>query len=177
MTLKRTATASILVLAMALGGCTHRVLDFTIVSTKNIDLSKASTLTRSSQRTDGQDKIHIIIFIPTGSINLKEAVDRALAKVPGSVALLDGVIYQSSWWAILYGQSSFTVEGTALIDPTLVPKSGVKEIESNYISIYEDPDSMDTRVEYLTQADYESLQVAVRDGGLRAPGMPPTVQP
>jgi len=118
------------------------------------------------------DKIHVIIFIPAGSINLKEAVDRALARVPGTVALLDGVIYQSSWWAILYGQCSYTVEGTPLIDPALVRKSGANEIKPDYMSIYEDPDTEDMRVEYLSQADYVSLQMAVRDGGLSSPGMP-----
>ena len=56
---------------------------------------------------------------PTGTPNIKEAIDRAIESVPGAVALLDGVLSYSSWNAILYGQIKYIVEGTPLIDPAL----------------------------------------------------------
>ena len=37
--------------------------------------------------------VHWIIFIPTGTVNIKEALDKAIESTPG-VALLDGVILQ-----------------------------------------------------------------------------------
>ena len=59
-------------------------------------------------------------IIPTGEPNAKEAIDRAIQKQPGAVGLLDGVIYKHGWYIpYIYGQFSFEVEGTPLIDPKL----------------------------------------------------------
>jgi hypothetical protein len=107
---------------LALTGCKTRFVDFTIISTKNIDLSKAGTFQKGSTRSEGVDKTYIIIFIPTGAPNLKEAIDRAIESVPGAVALLDGVVDQGFFYfPYIYGEAAYTVEGTALIDPALVP--------------------------------------------------------
>ncbi len=103
-----------------LGSCTHRVLDFTLVSSKNVDLSKFASYKRGSTRAKGVDLVHWIIIIPAGTVNVKTALDRAIESVPGCVALLDGVIYTKFWWIpYIYGQESATVEGTPLIDPSL----------------------------------------------------------
>lgn len=45
---------------------------------------------------------------------MKEAIDRAIEQHPGAVGLVDGVLKHKSWWALLYGQSSYIVEGTPL---------------------------------------------------------------
>jgi len=104
---------------LAVTGCKTRFVDFTIISTKNVDLSKMGTFKRGA-RTEGVDKIYIIIFIPTGQPNLKEAIDRAIESVPGGVALLDGVVSQGFFYIpYIYGEANFTVEGTVLIDPSL----------------------------------------------------------
>jgi hypothetical protein len=73
-------------------GCTTRLVDFTMISTKNIDLSRSADFRRAQQRVKGKDEAMIIIFIPTGVPNMKEAIDRALESVPGAVALVDGVV-------------------------------------------------------------------------------------
>jgi len=100
-----------------LTGCTTRLTDFTIISTKNVDLSVIGRARRGSARVQGKDTAHIIIFIPTGTPNMKTAIDRAIESVPGSVALVDGVLYQSFFYIpYIYGQSSFIVEGTPLIN-------------------------------------------------------------
>jgi hypothetical protein len=105
---------------LALTGCTHRYIDFTTISSKNIDLSRGAEFERGPQRVVGEDTTHIIIFIPTGQPNAKEALDRAIESTPGAVALLDGVIYNKSWYIpYIYGQSTIQVEGTPLIDPKL----------------------------------------------------------
>ncbi|HJQ84704.1 MAG TPA: hypothetical protein VKA21_11535 [Candidatus Binatia bacterium] len=99
-----------------LGGCTTRIVDFTVISTKNVDWSQASSLQRAPSRVEGIDMVHIIIFIPTGQPNMKEAVDRAIEKVPGAVALVDGVVYSKGWYIpYIYGRSWFAVEGTPLV--------------------------------------------------------------
>ena len=79
--------------ALMFNSCTQRILDFTLVSSKNIDMSKAASFVKGNTRVKGVDMVHIIIFIPTGAINIKEAVDKAIESTPGCVALLDGVIY------------------------------------------------------------------------------------
>ena len=124
----------IIVGLMMLSACTHRIIDFTIISTKNIDLSQAHKLKRGAQRVSGEDTRHIIVIIPIGSMpNLKEAVDTALEKIPGAVALLDGVIYRKSWYIPwIYGEDSYIVEGTALIDPNILIDS--RKISSSNIS-------------------------------------------
>ena len=102
-------------------GCSNiRIVDFTTISTKNIDWSKAATFNRASARVEGEDKVHIICFIPTGVPNMKEAIDRAIESKPGGVALVDGVVYQKSWYIpLIYGQVSYVVDGTPLVDPSL----------------------------------------------------------
>ena len=82
-------------------------------------MSQANVYERGSQRGEGIDRIHVIITLPMGRPDLKEAIDRAIETTPGAVALLDGVIYTKFWTAIVYGQSQFAVEGTPLIDNRL----------------------------------------------------------
>ena len=103
-----------------LSGCSQRIVDFTIMSSKNIDLSRGAEFRRSTTRVKADDTKSIIILIPTGIPNMKTAMDKAIESVPGTVALLDGVVTSSSWYIpYIYGQSSITVEGTPLIDPKL----------------------------------------------------------
>lgn len=101
-------------------GCSPRLIDFTIISTKNVDLAKSDKFKRGSTRIEGKDIIHSVLFIPFGVSNLKEAVDRAIEKIPGAVALVDGVVYVRNWYAFIYGQSGYIVEGTPLIDTSML---------------------------------------------------------
>jgi hypothetical protein len=79
-------------LLFVLSGCKTRLVDFTIISTKNFDLQKASTYKVGKQRVEGVDRMHMIVIIPTGTINLEEAIDNCLKKVPGAVALIYCVV-------------------------------------------------------------------------------------
>ena len=121
-------------------GCTTRMVDFTAISTKNVDWSKAATFSRTGSRVEGKDTAHIIIFIPTGIPNMKEAIDRAIESKSGCVALVDGVVYQKFWWIpYIYGQHSFVVEGTPLIDPALTGNIASKATSSTPIVIQQKP--------------------------------------
>jgi hypothetical protein len=105
---------------LLISGCSTRVVDFTFVSSKNFEWSRAGEYQRTSRRVAGEDKVHIIIFFPTGVSHTKEAMDRAIESVPGAVALVDGVIKTKSWYIpLIYGQYSWVVEGTPLIDKKL----------------------------------------------------------
>lgn len=105
---------------LMLAGCSQRIADFTIMSSKNVDLSRGVDFKRLPTRIIGEDKKSIIMFIPTGEPNIKEAMDNAIESVPGAIGLVDGVVTYSAWWIpYLYGEFGYEVEGTPLIDPLL----------------------------------------------------------
>ena len=112
---KKTSIFLAALFVLLASSCTSRLTDFTIISTKNVPIGEQPTnLSKAPTRVKGVDKAHFILFIPTGIPNLKEAIDKAIEKYPGAVALADGVAKSNSWNAILYGQTSYIVEGTPL---------------------------------------------------------------
>ncbi len=146
---------------IAFYGCTTRLTDFTIASTKTIELSKVPTFKRGGQRTTGKDTAHIIIFIPLGQPNIKEAIDRAIEKIPGAVALLDGVISIRNFYIpYVYGQNSYIVEGTALIDPALLAKNSDKN-SSEYMISHHDPQTNEPIVSEVSEDEYKKMKFAV----------------
>lgn len=132
----RVSLASVLLIAgLCVGGCTQRFVDYTLLSTKNVDLSKAGTFKRGANRVMGDDKQLWIIFIPTASTpHLKEAVDRAIESVPGAVSLVDGVVSVRGWWFIV-GENAIMVEGTPLIDPS-APGAAASLESPHMVSFY-----------------------------------------
>ena len=114
----------VLALALLTGiSCVRTITDFTIVSTKNVDLSRMSEYKRDPLMRRGKDVVHWVTIFPiswTGEPDMKPAIDRAIQSVPGGVALVDGRIRESFWWIpFIYGQNAITVEGTLLIDPKI----------------------------------------------------------
>ncbi|MDT9547438.1 MAG: hypothetical protein RI826_08905 [Chlorobium phaeovibrioides] len=105
-----------------LSGCSTRLVDFTILSSKKVDLARAATFVRDEGRVSGCDMAQIIVIVPTRTPDAGAALDRALASVPGAVALVDGVLTHK-WFYVpyIYGESAYIVEGTALIDPAGLP--------------------------------------------------------
>lgn len=148
-----TAAASCLLFS----ACNQRMVDFTIISTKNIDLSKSAGWQKGKTRAQGNDKVHIIVFIPTGLPDMKNAIDKAIEKIPGCVALLDGVVYSKYWWVpYIYGQSSYVVEGTPLIDPSLVV-NGANELP-DYANVIFDRKGQISEVKEISKEDYLTLK-------------------
>jgi len=157
--------------ALLVTGCTSRFVDYTIISTKNIDLSKAATFQRGANRTEGIDTAHIIIFIPTGNPNLKEAIDRAIEAVPGAVALLDGVVTSSFYFIpLIYGEANFAVEGTPLIDPALAPKRA--EATSPYMIAALDKSGQVATFKYVSRSEYDVVKQQIAAGSKNRTGKP-----
>jgi hypothetical protein len=77
--------------------------------------------------------------------------------VPGAVALVDGVVTYKFFY-FFFGQASYYVEGTPLIDSTMV---GSAEFESPYMVCYDDPETRETRLKYLTEEDYYAVKAAL----------------
>ena len=114
-----------MLLVVIFSGCTTRLGDFTVISTKSIDWGNVDKFKRGTDQVTGEDKLHIIIFVPTKfAINMEEAVDNAIESVPGAIAITDAVVYYRYWWIpYIYGQMGYVVEGTPLIDTSLLAAS------------------------------------------------------
>ena len=115
---RRRVAALTLACGLGLAGCTVRVADLTLISTKNIDLSNARLDARQGQRVKADDCIYSILgLIPLGVPNLENAVDRALEKGGGNI-MVDQVTYQSGYYFVLLGMNCILVEGTVLRAPS-----------------------------------------------------------
>ena len=99
-------------------GCVNRVGDFTIASTKNIDIKKTLHTVDTRHRVTGIDKKHYFLFIPLGIPNLKEAMDNAEEKAPACVGLSDVTVKYGEWWILIYGQQWFEIEGNPVFEAT-----------------------------------------------------------
>jgi len=80
--------------------CTRRIVDFTVISSKNCDVKG-----KKGQRVKGSDGTCALMYP-----EMKEALDRAIEQQPGADALIDGVIYYKSY----YVYHKYEVEGTAI---------------------------------------------------------------
>lgn len=112
--MKSISLLSMAVLAALGCSCTQRLCDFTVASTKNMDLKHAAGYTTSyNVRSKGEDRKHIIFFIPTGIPNMKEAIDRAIEKNGPQCVGLANATLEEKWWYIplIYGQVSYIIEG------------------------------------------------------------------
>ncbi len=113
--MKNVTFAVVVLFALVLSGCTSRLTDFTVISTKNTPIgTQPINLVKAEKRVKGVDKSHIILFFPIGTPHLKEAIDRAIEQYPGAVALADGVVKSKFMDFFFYGQQSYIVEGTPL---------------------------------------------------------------
>ena len=153
---RRMGVIFILLLTVTLSGCVTRLGDFTLISTKNIDLTRGASFKRAQSRARGEDSIAIIIFIPTGIPNMKTAIDKAIESVPGAVALLDGVLSVRAWYIpLFFGEQAYVVEGTPLIDPALTSHSA---LPSNHIISRLDKKGNVIETKYVSKAEYESVK-------------------
>ncbi len=104
-------------LLLGVSACSHRLTDFTVISTKNVPLGqKAASLQKAKTRVKGVDKSHVVLLFPIGMPNMKEAIDKAIEQYPGAIGLVDGVVKSRGWSCLIYGQNSFVVEGTPLYE-------------------------------------------------------------
>lgn len=112
--MKLTADRMVLALALGLGllvldGCATRLGDFTVLSSKNVDVSGL----RMGDRVSGEHCINKVFgMIPLGQVNWKEAMDDALEKAKGDV-MVDIVLTMKTWAIpLIWGQDCIETEGT-----------------------------------------------------------------
>ena len=89
--------------------CTYRLGDLTIMSTKNIELSKMGMYKKCAERSIGIDQVYVIFFVPTGMPSIEEACDRAIESAGGTF-LTDAVVTYESF-IFFFGWMKYEVEG------------------------------------------------------------------
>jgi len=100
---------------MTLTSCSMRLVDFTVISSKNVSLNIDRT---EGVKTEGKKSY----FLGLGW-NIKDAMDVALEKAgPEYDLLIDGVVRYSSYPFV----STITVEGTAVSSRKMVASLGEK---------------------------------------------------
>lgn len=99
-------------LCLSVIGCSHRMIDFTVISSKNTQL-RIDPQTKGP-RTEGVDSAWSVLFIP-GRPDLKEAVDRAIEGAGTEYdALVDGVVYYQMMWFVFATKTGYKVQGTPI---------------------------------------------------------------
>ena len=110
--MKKLLVVTLAITSIAFTGCSIRMADMTVASTKNYNLNSNQFV--KGQRVTGEDKVPVVLF-PLGIPNFKTAIDKAIEKDRCTVALSDVVITQLNQ-AFIVGQIGYRVEGTQVID-------------------------------------------------------------
>jgi len=137
--------------------CTTRLGSFTVLSTRNIEWTRANEYKRGA-RVEGRDIAHIIIFIPTKlGVNIENAVDQALDKVPGAIALVDVVVkLRQVNVSPFYGQVGYIIEGSALIDPLLVSQEELED-SAYYIGVCDKKENVS--IAKVSEDEYKKVSI------------------
>jgi len=96
-------------------GCTTNLGDFTLLASKNVDLSNFnSQVAEHSAAVSGEDKRPIFCVFGTGNPSLKEALDRAEDQ-GNAYGLTNARIEIYSWYIpYIYGEVGIKVSGNPL---------------------------------------------------------------
>ena len=95
-----------------MNSCSVREGDFTILSTKNVEISRVDLKKIDFQRNiKGSDGRFTLLIIPFGSApTLEEAVDHCLESGKGDF-MTSAVLYHTKWSVILFGWEDWTIKG------------------------------------------------------------------
>jgi hypothetical protein len=94
-----------LVLVFLISGCSTRLGDFTILSTKNVELGAKYTKVGSGEADD----MVTVVFVPFGQPNIENAIDALLKKLDGD--LVTNAVVTYDYYAFLIGTMGYGVTG------------------------------------------------------------------
>ena len=104
---------------VVLAGCaSQRIGDFTLLSTKNIDISQMDTLERVGARQDARDMKNSFQLYVGAVPSMEEAVDEAMEQIPGCRALVDVSVKAVS----RAFSAGYEIEGECLVDPSVAAR-------------------------------------------------------
>lgn len=93
--------------ALLMSSCSQRIIDFTVISSKNVTLRLPED--GKGKKVEGKDMVFCAPYC--GMPNLKQAVDRAIESAgPGYDALIDGVVFNK----MQFLSSGYVVTGTPI---------------------------------------------------------------
>jgi len=110
--MKKGIITAAIVSALILTGCSQRIADLTVASTKNFNLNSGQLV--KGKRVTGVDTKAVILF-PLGVPSVKEAADNAIEQDTCAVGLSD-VAVDSEFFAFLVGYMKYKVEGDLILD-------------------------------------------------------------
>ena len=97
---------------------TQRVGDFTLLSTKNIDISQIDQLARIGSRQDARDMKNSFALHVGAVPSMEEAVDEAMEQIPVCRALVDVSIKVAS----RAFSGGYEIEGECRVDPAIAER-------------------------------------------------------
>ena len=97
--------------ALSVSACSHTE-DFTALSTKNVHLAELRIDPKDSKGfVRGDDCKYIVVIVPTGVPNPKQAVDQALQSNNTQLLLNTRLTYEWFYIPYIFGRSCWTAEG------------------------------------------------------------------
>ncbi len=147
-------------MAVAFTGCmsiqTEDLGRFTIISSKNVDLTKLGEMKKSSEKTKTKAMNAKGLFVRDKKLSegyfLENALDSALEQIPGAVALVDAKVsnvHKKGLGRELWG---YVFEGTALIDPSLVSEAEITNEDLFFVS-----NGSAEGITFLTEAEFDDF--------------------
>jgi hypothetical protein len=149
----------VLFTSMILTSCSQNLFNFTIISTKNIELEKLSSLEKSYERIKGEDKTSIII--PTRKVKIDQAISNTIDGIPNCVALLNGVIISKFCYIpYIYGEQKTVVEATPLLDRSIAISS---KTLPKYMKIFLDKKGAIKSIESISEVKFAFEKINYRE--------------
>jgi hypothetical protein len=98
-------------------------MQFSVLSSQNIDITKTSDFIQDSAMIQGEDTAPIFI-LPIGIPKANTALDNAIKKVPGCIGLMNGTL-ENEFFSLFVGYQTLRFKGNCLIDPKLKASSTI----------------------------------------------------
>jgi hypothetical protein len=158
---KKKGFAGILTVALAftvfLTSCATRIGDFTLMSSKNVDLSALGSFQRSGKNVKGRDmKVSMILFFPLNpKYDMKKALDSALSKILGAQEIVDVRIDMQKIPLLLVTLEGYVVSGSVLINPNVVDASETTPDKPYLVMNTNDGENFTKR--YVSEEEYQIL--------------------
>lgn len=149
--------ATALAAGVLLSSCATRIGDFTMMSSKNVDLNRINTFKRTGEMVKGSDmRLSAILIFPLNpKYDLKKALDKALEKIPGSQVIVDVRIDVQKIPLILITLEGYVVSGTVLVDPDVVDASETTPDKPYLVMDTTDGENFTKR--YISEEEYLTL--------------------
>ena len=151
--LKKACIACITVCTIfAMASCKSHMGSFTIMTTRPVDFAQLKNAKKVPERK-GENLAFWFGIFPVVSTSIQGAVEDAISKVPGGIALIDGSMYSYLLYAVLVIRSGYIVEGTVLVDArnAQAPTGGRM---SDYMVSMPETETGEVRLFYLNKEDH-----------------------